>query len=67
MVFGMELGDERCRSENGEALTARRTNSLCDRFASQVAVRRRDELDVVVRMADPFNDQEVRLFEHHGF
>ena len=29
MVFGMELGEERRRSENGEARTARRTNSLC--------------------------------------
>ena len=27
MVFGMELGEERCRSENGKARTARRTNS----------------------------------------
>ena len=29
MVFGMELGEERCRSEHGEVLTARRTNSSC--------------------------------------
>ena len=28
MAFGMELGEERCRSENGKARTARRTNSL---------------------------------------
>src|SRR5271166_6241297 len=34
MVFGMELGEERCRSEHGEARTARRTNSSCTPVAT---------------------------------
>jgi len=38
MVFGKELGEERCRSENGEARTARRTNSLCTSAAMRADV-----------------------------
>lgn len=37
MAFGMELGDERCRFENGEGLTACRTNWLCMPAAMVVA------------------------------
>jgi hypothetical protein len=41
MVFGMELGEERCGSENGKVRTARRTNSSSTPAATRNTVRGR--------------------------
>jgi len=67
MVFGMELGEERCRSENGEARTARRTNRLCTpaaKVAAATSTSRRTLTGVTRREATKAHAQLLIDVEH---